>query len=92
MHSHHVETHGKNDALTDGSSAEANASEPAESRRAAASESERGRFGVAFVSDDARDASSVRAAVLSSLVREQRAELKALETVRGRRLPFGTAV
>ena len=43
---------------------------------------ERGRFGVAFVSDDARDASSVRAAVLSSLVREQRAELKALETVR----------
>jgi hypothetical protein len=70
------------DALTDGSSAEANASEPAESRRAAASESERGRLGVAFVSDDARDASSVRAAVLSSLVREQRAELKALETVR----------
>ena len=70
------------DALTDRSSAEANASEPAESRRAAASESERGRFGVAFVSDDARDASSVRAAVLSSLVREQRAELKALETVR----------
>ncbi len=70
------------DALTDRSSAEANASEPAESRRAAASESERGRFGVAFVSDDARDASSVRAAVLSSLVREQRAELRALETVR----------
>ena len=70
------------DALTDGSSAEANESEPAESRRAAASESERGRFGVAFVSDDARDASSVRAAVLSSLVREQRAELRALETVR----------